>query len=88
MVPDELDMGTAPYARSQIHGGLIQRPQRLTIDLSDVRFMGSAGLGLLVEAREDAEHTGVKLSLAGVQDNRIVRRALEVSGLYELFDIA
>jgi anti-sigma B factor antagonist len=87
VVLGELDLSTAPHARSQVRRGLAEQPERLTVDLSYVTFMGSAGLGVLVDAQDDAHHRGVQLNLTGVQGNRVVLRALQVSGLYELFDV-
>lgn len=59
----------------------------MIIDLAHVSFLGSAGLGALVFAHEEAERLHVRLSLTGVQANRVVRRVLEVTGLFGLFDI-
>ena len=56
------------------------------LDLSDVTFLGSAGLAVLVAAKDDAELHRHRFRL--VPGSRIVTRALEATGLLGLFDIA
>ena len=82
----DLDMLTAASAQSQIEDGLAGRPARLTVDLTDVTFLASAGLSVLMSAHAEAQHAGVRLSLTGVANNRVVRRVLEVTGLMTMFD--
>ena len=55
------------------------------LDLSDVTFLGSAGLAVLV-AKDGATPAGTSLRL--VCGSRIVTRALEATGLLTLFDVA
>jgi len=58
-------------------------PQReLTIDLSEVRFIDSTALGLMVRARHAAEQHGVILRFAGAQPN--VRNVVRLSKLESL----
>ena len=56
------------------------------LDLSDVTFLGSAGLAVLVAAKDAADARGHTLRL--VCGSRIVTRALEATGLLTLFDVA
>jgi anti-sigma B factor antagonist len=58
----------------------------LVVDLSDVSFLGSAGLAALVEAKEAADNGGGQLLV--VPGSRIAKRALEATGLLGLFTIA
>jgi len=48
-----------------------------------VSFLGSSGLAVLVEARDHAQQGGHQLRL--VCSSRIVLRALEATGLRDLF---
>jgi hypothetical protein len=59
----------------------------MTVDLTHVTFPGSAGLGVLVDAQDDAQQMGVQPSSTGVDGNRVVPRARRPNRLAELFDI-
>lgn len=59
----------------------------IRLDLSNVAFLGSAGLAALVQAREAAAAVSTSLQLVVPNDHRIVRRALTVTGLSTLFEI-
>jgi len=84
-VVGELDTLTAPLLQVRL---LEQQSQvgHLVLDLSDVTFLGSAGLAVLVGAKDDADNQGCQLLV--VPGSRIVKRALEATGLLQLFAIA
>lgn len=84
-VVGEIDTLTAPLLRSQLDEQIAIVPL-LVLDLSDVTFLGSAGLAVLVAAKDDADRRGHRLRL--VCGSRIVTRALQATGLLTLFDIA
>lgn len=84
-VVGELDTLTAPLLAVRL-GGQVAEVDRLVLDLSDVTFLGSAGLAVLVGAKDDADSRGHRLFL--VPGSRIVRRALEATGLMQLFTVA
>ena len=81
----EVDGLTAPALRSVLESQLQRRPPELVIDLSGIRFLGSAGLTVLVEAHEAAHDRDVGLRL--VATTRAVTGALEVTGLIDLFTV-
>ena len=84
-VVGELDTLTAPLLQVRL---LEQQAQvgHVVLDLSDVTFLGSAGLAVLVGAKDDADSRGCRLQV--VPGSRIVKRALEATGLMPLFTIA
>lgn len=84
-VAGELDTLTAPLLQVRL---LEHQAQvgHVVLDLSDVTFLGSAGLAVLVGAKDDADSRGCQLLL--VPGSRIVKRALEATGLLPLFAIA
>ncbi|MDN5751562.1 MAG: STAS domain-containing protein [Pseudonocardia sp.] len=84
-VVGEIDTLTAPVLRAQLDGQIAVVPL-LVLDLTDVTFLGSAGLAVLVAARDDADLRGHRLRL--VCGSRIVTRALQATGLLTLFDTA
>jgi anti-sigma B factor antagonist len=81
----EIDTLTAPVLRGRLDEHLPE-VQLLVLDLSEVTFLGSAGLAALVAAKDDADRRGHVLRL--VCGSRIVTRALEATGLMSLFDVA
>jgi anti-sigma B factor antagonist len=84
-VVGEIDTLTAPILRSRLDEHLPETPL-LVLDLTDVTFLGSAGLAVLVAAKDQAD--GFNHRFRVVPGSRIVTRALEATGLLGLFDIA
>jgi len=84
-VVGEIDTLTAPVLRAQLDEHIPSVPL-LVLDLSEVTFLGSAGLAVLVAAKDAADADGHTLRL--VCGSRIVIRALEATGLLTLFDVA
>lgn len=58
----------------------------LILDLSGVDFLGTAGLASLLEARDVIGDEGKRLRVI-CGSSRAVRRALQVTGAMELFDV-
>jgi anti-sigma B factor antagonist len=81
----EVDTLTAPAFSSVLHTALRRRPPELVIDLSGIRFFGSAGLEALVEAHEAAQDRNIALRL--IATTRAVTCALTVTGLIDLFSV-
>ena len=84
-VVGEIDTLTAPVLRAQLDEHLPTVPV-LVIDLSDVTFLGSAGLAALVGAKDASD--AFRHTLWLVCGSRIVVRALEATGLLTLFNVA
>ena len=84
-VAGEVDTFTAPTLRSAVDAALERRPPALVLDLRGVRFLGSAGLALLVETQKSADARGLALRL--IATTRPVTRPLEVTELLPLFTI-
>lgn len=74
----ELDLANADELRKALVNAAAREPERLVVDLSEVEFMDSTALGVLVEARARlADARALLLAGPGIE----TRRALEVSGL-------
>src|SRR6476660_2979171 len=84
-VVGELDTLTAPLLAVRLAEQQAAVP-KLVVDLSEVSFLGSAGLAALVEAKDAADRDVCQL-LVG-PGARIVRRALEATGLLSLVTVA
>jgi anti-sigma B factor antagonist len=85
-VAGELDMLTAPQLASCLLSQIDARVGHVVVDISKVTFLGAAGLGSLVKAREVATCHHVELHLTGV-DHRAVARPLEITELRPTFTI-
>jgi anti-sigma B factor antagonist len=83
----EIDLLSAPEMQDCIAEQLGTSPRELILDLDAVTFLGSAGLAVLVAAKERAEERGVKIYLAGT-DHPVVGRALKITGLDQVFSPA
>ena len=64
-VAGEVDMVTGPVLQGQLREVLATRPERLIIDLSQVSFMGSTALSVLLSVRHAAAQQSITLQLRG-----------------------
>ena len=80
----DLDAYTAPGLRAELHeatGG----DGPVVVDLSDITFIDSAGLGVLVGAHRRMLEAGGRLRI--VRPPTLVGRAFALTGLDEVFDL-
>lgn len=79
----ELDLlGTADL-REQVMRRLADEPPVLVIDLTDVTFLGSSALSILV----DANNTATRTSLRVVATGRATRRPLQITALDQVLAV-
>jgi anti-anti-sigma factor len=57
------------------------------LDLAEVRFLASAGVGLILSALRNTNGIHGRLHLVGITDNRLVARVLDLCGLLPRLDI-
>jgi anti-sigma B factor antagonist len=81
----ELDLATAPELQRELLGILEQACSSLTLDLGELTFLDSSGLGALYRARQAADAGSVPLRLEAVP--RHVMRVLDVTAMAPLFDL-
>jgi anti-sigma B factor antagonist len=84
-VRGEIDTLTAPAFTAATEELLAASGEVLVMDLTEVRFLASSGLAVLISAAHRAEDRGVRLRL--VITSRAVRRPLEITGTAALFDL-
>lgn len=79
-VSGDVGAGTAPTLRARIES-LVERetPRQVVLDLSDVDFVDSSGLGTIVRAHKHLRKAGGTLSLVVTSDT--VLRVFQMSGL-------
>jgi anti-sigma B factor antagonist len=80
----ELDLYNAPQVRDALSTAAADSPERIIVDLSEVEFIDSTALGVLIEARSRID-SGRAFLLAGPGFE--TRRALEISGLDRHFSV-
>ena len=80
----EIDLYNAPQVRTALAQACADSPERVVVDLSEVEFIDSTGLGVLIEARRQLRNNKAFLLAApGLE----TRRALEISGLDRHFNV-
>ncbi|GHG30491.1 MULTISPECIES: STAS domain-containing protein [Amycolatopsis] len=75
----DLDSATAGDLATLLSDRLWATPERLVVDLSEVDFLGVAGVRVLLHAALQAGQAGTEL-LVVTGTNPMVRRALQVTG--------
>ncbi|MFB9684396.1 STAS domain-containing protein [Amycolatopsis plumensis] len=75
----DLDSATAGDLAALLSDRLWATPERLVVDLSEVDFLGVAGVRVLLHAALQADQAGTEL-LVVTGTNPMVRRALQVTG--------
>ncbi len=82
-VAGEVDVSTAPTLRARLDG--LAPGRRTVVDLSDVTFIDSTGLGVLVAARRRAQQGAPPGEIRLVVTRPQVAKVFEVTGLAEVF---
>lgn len=80
-----LDIATSPTVRASLLEASGRGDHRLIVDLTDVEFLDSTGLGALIGAQRRANEVGGELRLV-VKEGQIVR-LLRITGLLKIFAV-
>jgi anti-sigma B factor antagonist len=83
-VGGSVDMLTAPGLSEAIDGALVKKPKGLIVDLSKVEFLGSAGISVLMKARDSL---GEATPFCVVADGPATHRPLTLLGINELMSL-
>lgn len=83
-VAGTVDMLTAPKLEEAINAAAKSSPSAVVVDLSAVEFLASAGMGVLVAAREQLGDTA---RFAVVADGPATSRPLKLVGIAEVIDL-
>ena len=81
----EVDLYTAPRLREELEKAIEDGRQQLVLDLTELDFIDSTGLGVLVGAMKKARQSGGDVSLRNA--SRSTYKILEIAGLTKLFSI-
>ena len=79
----EVDLNFAPKVKQSLEAACVRRPERLILDISEVGYMDSSGVGTLVWIYREVQRYGGRFVLVGVQDK--VRAVLEITQLEKFF---
>lgn len=84
-VAGEIDLLTAGMLRERLREEIDPANRAIVLDLTEVTFLGSAGLSEIVSAARAGADNGMTVCL--VASNRAVLRPLEITGLLSLFTV-
>ena len=84
-VSGELDAATAPELRERLYGLLDEGAAWLLLDMRELEYIDSEGLGLLIGAARRAGEAGGGLAVVCARPN--VLRVFDVSGTRELLNL-
>lgn len=81
----EVDVLTVDQVRVALDEALAVRPREIVVDLSDLAFIDSTGLGALISGFQRARDAGIAFRLA--HPTRPVHQILVLSGLLEVVEL-
>lgn len=76
-----VDMLTSPQLETAINNALEQKPAGVVIDFTEVEFLASAGMGVLVAAHDKA---GSDVPISVVADGPATSRPLKLVGIADI----
>ncbi|GAA3980554.1 STAS domain-containing protein [Streptomyces plumbiresistens] len=90
-VSGELDLVTSPVLRQRVHDVIAEGGHSIVLDLSEVFFCDSSGVGVLIASRRLMRSCQGRLRLIlpahGAEDGSHVNRVLGALGVRRLFDV-
>jgi len=84
-VHGEVDMATGPQLRKAVVDQIGGGRNHLIVDLADVSFIDSTGLGVLIGGLKRARSQGGDLKVAGIDDR--LERIFELTGLGDVLAV-
>jgi anti-sigma B factor antagonist len=81
----EIDLHNSAKVAAALKGAIKEQPKKLVVDLSQVSYIDSSGLAVLLEGMQNVEFYGGKLYLIGLQES--LRTIFETSRLNQAFRI-
>ncbi|MET3576015.1 STAS domain-containing protein [Bhargavaea ullalensis] len=81
----EIDAFTAPELREALSEFASEQGLRAEIDLSDVEYMDSTGLGVFVGFFKQVKENGGHVKITGLSQR--LKRLFDITGLNEVMDI-
>jgi len=79
----EIDLNVSPQLATTFDEMVRGRPPRVVVDLTDVTYIDSSGLAVLIVGMQQVKEYGGKFALVGLQSD--VRSILETAQLDQFF---
>jgi anti-anti-sigma factor len=90
-ISGELDLVTSPVVRQSVHEAVAEGRHDVVLDLSEVFFCDSSGVGVLIASRRLMKSCGGRLRLIlparGAEDGSHVNKVLGALGVRRLFEV-
>jgi anti-sigma B factor antagonist len=92
-VAGEMDLISSPAVRQKVHDAVAEGQRSVVLDLADVRFCDSSGVGVLIGARRLMRSCAGRLRIvlpesgAAAGDGAHVHRVLAALGVRRLFEV-
>lgn len=84
-VEGEIDAYTAPQLREGLEAVEVQQGANIEVDLTNVNYIDSTGLGVFVAFYKRVQREGGDVRLVGLSER--IQRLFEITGLSELMNI-
>jgi anti-sigma B factor antagonist len=84
-VRGEVDLYTVPQLSETLDAAIAETPAELVIDLSDVTFMDSTGLSLLVQTHKRLKPISASVVVRGARDQ--VLKVLDLTKVTKVLDV-
>ncbi|TWF95290.1 STAS domain-containing protein [Saccharopolyspora dendranthemae] len=81
----EIELVNSPHFESALDQALAEKPDVLVADITDVTFLSSAGLAVLMRAHRNSEAAGATFRV--VAANPATLRPIQLMGLDQEFDV-
>lgn len=81
-ITGDIDHYTSEKIKREIFMNTSKYVRQMIIDLSNVQFMDSSGIGLILGRYREVKGRGGKIALTGIKDN--MERIFNMSGLYKI----
>jgi anti-sigma B factor antagonist len=81
----EIDLHVSPRVARSLAGVTAKRPAHIVVDLTEVTFVDSSGLAVLIHGMQDVQQYGGKFAIVGLQEN--IRPIFEIARLDQVFQI-
>lgn len=85
IIVGEIDVYTAPMLKERLAAAQKEKEMQAELDLSEVAYMDSTGLGVFVGFYKAVKANGGHVKITGV--NARLKRLFEITGLAEVMDI-